>query len=332
MTKLVLAPIATLGVLGVLGALAGCPKGSDHKQPADPVAPENAGSAGSAGRRLLPNDAAGSAAALVLAPAAPLPQPPLGLPPPPAAALAEVTPEALALGELVFWDGRLAANGSISCAGCHDPAHGYESVTGAGDHRVVAPTLVNAAWRAAGTSFAADLAAHARQVLGNDLAAAATRLAEVPLYRAHLERIGGAPGEALAKALEAYVVTRYAGDSPWDRKEHTLGSSLAAARDPEVVGYRLFTSLAQCAICHTPPLYSDLRAHGGHLTPTLRGASARPGYFHDAHATSLEQALQTHPATVPALPAISANDRAFLLAFLRALGTTAPPPAKPILP
>lgn len=307
-----------LALVVLLGA---CPKQSDHKKTIEPT-PE--GARGSdAGRELLPGDAAGSGVT-ALAPAHPLPEVPRGLPPVPAGVAP--TPEQLALGELVFWDGRIAGDGKTTCASCHDPAHGYTNM----DRHQRATPLANAAWRM--RDLPAVLPAHVQAVLGTDLAAAATRIASVPIYQAHLARIGGAPGDALGAALVAFVWTRYDGDSPWDRMERTLGANVSAAPTPEVLGYRLFTGRAQCAVCHTPPLYTDLRAHGGQVTASLRGAAHRLAYFHDASAPSLESALDTHPASDVKLAKLSSADSANLVAFLRALSATEAPPVAPQLP
>jgi cytochrome c peroxidase len=307
--------------LALVVALAACPKQSDHKKTIEPTTSRGS----DAGRELLPDDsAAAGSAAIVLPPAHPVPEVPLGLPPLPHGVAP--TPEALALGELVFWDGRLAADGKTTCASCHDPMHGYANM----DRRQRATPLANAAWRM--RDLPATLPVHVQAVLGTDLSAAATRLAAVPLYQAHLARIGGPPGDALAAALAAFVWTRYDGDSPWDRMERTLGTSVAASHDPAVLGYKLFTGRAQCAVCHTPPLYSDLRTHGGHVTAALRGTAALPAYFHDSSAPSLDAAIGAHPATEVKLPALSEGDRANLVAFMRALSSTTAPPAPPALP
>jgi cytochrome c peroxidase len=308
-----------LALVVVLGA---CPK-SDHEKTIEPTTDPSAARGSDAGRELLPGDAAGSGA-LALPPAHPLPEVPLGLPPlPPGVA---PTPDQLALGELVFWDGRVASDGKTTCASCHDPAHGYTNM----DRHTRATPLANAAWRM--RDLPAVLPAHVQAVLGTDLTAAAARLATVPFYQAHLARIGGAPGDALGAALVAFVWTRYDGDSPWDRTERALGTNVAASTEPAVLGYRLFTGRAQCAVCHTPPLYSDLRAHGGQVTASLRGAAARLAYFHDASAPSLDAAIGMHPAGDVKLPKLAETERSNLVAFLRALGSTVAPPTPPVLP
>jgi cytochrome c peroxidase len=35
------------------------------------------------------------------------------------------TPEKIALGEKLFFDGRLSVDGTVACSTCHDPAHAF---------------------------------------------------------------------------------------------------------------------------------------------------------------------------------------------------------------
>src|SRR6185369_17334300 len=114
---------------------------------------------------LLPEADAGP---LTLAPAPPLPAVPAGLPTPPANP--RITPEAVAFGELLFHDPRLAQNSARACAKCHDPETGYSgNVQLAADGKQNlrrTPALVNLAWtKAFGwdgryTSFADHLPPH----------------------------------------------------------------------------------------------------------------------------------------------------------------------------
>ena len=308
--------------------------------------------------------------AIGLPPAPPLPGVPAGLPTPELPA--SVTPEAVALGELLFWDPRLSSGAAISCATCHDPAHGYASAkrmpTAAGKpYPRRAPTLENLAWHkelgwdGRYATMAEHLDAHMRTQFGNDLAAAVARIAELPGYRAQFARLGGAPtAERAATALGAFALTRYQGDTSWDRAERS-GDATADAK----AGYQLFQTKAQCSVCHTPPLYSDLRYHrlglisspddgrgrvepaqkGAFKTPTLRGAARRTGFFHDASAATLDAAIDWHlaggtgqgadPSIIdPALRklALSKPEREQLGAFIRGLTGDAVRPAKPVLP
>ncbi len=311
-------------------------------------------------------------AGVTLPPARALPAIPAGLPK--LDLPATVTGEWVALGELLFWDTRLSIDNRTSCATCHDPQHGYAGVkrqtTAAGKPNLRrAPTLVNLAWaREIGwdgryATLTEHLPAHAQGQLGNDLGAAMARIGEVDGYRAHFTRLGVPANEDSGLgALRAFVLTRYAGDAPWDRLE----------RSPDVpadlkAGYVLFTTRAQCSVCHTPPLYTDLNYHrlgliksadsgrgqvddtakGAFKTPTLRGATTREAFFHDGSATSLDDAIDWHlaggtgqgadPSIVdPALKKVvlTATERKQLGDFVRALSDSRnrPAPSKPTLP
>jgi cytochrome c peroxidase len=274
---------------------------------------------------------AGDAAVTVLAPAPPLPAVPAGLPPLPETHATidgsrVITPEAVALGELLFWDTRLSNTNRMACATCHVPDQGFagdaQAPTAAGKPNLRrAPTLVNLAWQkeygwdGRYASLAEHLAAHMRGQLGDDLVAAVARITDVPGYRAQFARLGGgdaAPSaDAAMTALTAYVLTRYAGGAPFDR----VGR--APNVPPEMkAGFALFTGKAQCSVCHTPPLYTDGQYHrvgliktadegrgrvdpskqGAFKTPTLRGAAARRAFFHDASIATLDEAIDWHLA------------------------------------
>jgi cytochrome c peroxidase len=60
------------------------------------------------------------------------------------------TPEKIALGEKLFFDGRLSLDGTVACSTCHDPARAFTDgrpvsigVTGRAGQRN-APTILNA--------------------------------------------------------------------------------------------------------------------------------------------------------------------------------------------
>lgn len=341
--------------LVLLLLLAACPK-KNGDTPSKPIKKDAAAAA------------ADATPPVVLAPAPPVPAVPAGLPPPPERAA--ITPEAVALGELLFWDTRLSTNNRIACATCHVPDGGFagesqQANAGNKPNLRRAPPLANIAWQkelgwdGRYTSLAEMLAAHVRGQLGDDLSAAVTRISEVPGYRAHFARLGGAPNaDAAMTALSAYVLTRYQGNAPWDRLE----------RAPEVpadmkAGYAVFTGKAQCSVCHTPPLYTDNQYHriglikvadegrgrvdaakqGAFKTPTLRGATVRRAFFHDGSAKTLDEAIDWHlaggtgqgadPSIVELKKVtLSAQEREQLGAFVRALTDAMAPNMKPQLP
>ncbi len=304
-------------------ALAGCPK-SEQKKPVEPSHPSGAED----GRQLLPANEAGVAALL---PAPPLPEIPLGLPPAPAGVLEAVTPAQVALGELLFRDPRLSKSSRTQCTTCHDLANRYNGVPTSGspsanDHRRTPPELENLAWN---PRAIAAFTAHFAEQMGQDLASATNAIEDVPGYRPHLERIGGAHDEAVTKALLGFLLTRYDAGSPWDHQER----SAATSKDPVANGYRLFIGKARCGTCHTPPLYTDGREHDtGFGTPTatrsLRGVARRAVFFSDGRARTLGDALdnytQDHPKTELVKIILSPPERADLLAFLEALTGVVP--------
>ena len=98
---------------------------------------------------------AGAAAPVLLTllcPAADPPKPPLGLIPVIWPQDNPYTPEKAELGRYLYFDKRLSADGSVSCATCHDPTHGFTDgapvstgIKGQQGNRS-APTVINRAY------------------------------------------------------------------------------------------------------------------------------------------------------------------------------------------
>src|SRR5262249_3669428 len=142
-----------------------------------------------------------------------------------------------------------------------------------------------------------------------------------------------------------------------DWMEHD-DAAKGSAGSPVMAGYALFTGKAECAVCHTPPLYTDARYHrvgartsdpgrgkvdpkltGAFVTPSLRGVALHTSFMHHGRATTLAEALDVHAASgsdaEPALLAVARltpDERDHVLAFVTALTGTHSPPAKPTLP
>ena len=342
--------------------LTACPKNGDRPKPADPV--------GSGSQQAVVSTTGDAAApvATELPPAPPLPTVPQSLPNP--AENPRITPAAVAFGELLFFDPRLSADGSRSCATCHDPARGYSGgVDNAANGKPNArrtPTLYNLAWvkelgwDGRAPSVTAMLPAHINGQL-DAFDAAAARIASVPVYAQHIARVGGAaPGDAIVQGLEAYVLTRYEGDTPWDSLERTERMKPGnPSNNPIVAGYQLFVGKAQCARCHTPPLYTDNGYHrvvqgatgdkgrglvdaskaGAFRTPTLRGAMTRGAYFHDGSKKTIDEVIAHYQspdaaAVEPSLAKIklTPDEARSLGMFLNMLTNNRPAAQKPVLP
>jgi cytochrome c peroxidase len=353
-------------VAGIAAAmlLAACPRGSDKSKPVEP--PQGRGDAQQP--VVTPPPSVDDAGLVALPPAPPLPALPQTLPQPPENP--RVTAEAVAFGELLFHDPRMSADGARACASCHVPARGYSgdvdlAASGKPNLRRT-PALVNLAWVSEygwdgrARSLADHLPGHTKGQL-DTLEASAARIAAVPVYRAHIARVGGTPEQAIAQALEAFVATRYEGDTPWDSLERTLRAKPGTPpTDPILAGYQVFVGKGQCAVCHVPPLYTDNGYHvverevlgdrgrglvdpalvGAFRTPTLRGAMVRGSYFHSGNMRSIDDVIAHYQAAAsqtgldPALARVrlSADEAKQLVMFLNMLTINRPRADKPALP
>ena len=282
--------------LVVLALIAGCP----HKQKVEPPPARHDAA--------FPVTPAIDAGTVTLPASPPVPAVPAGLPqPPPSDA---VMPDAVAYGALLFADPALSKSGKTACASCHDPQRGYsgrvDTSDGGEKQPLRTPSLVNLAWA---RSFGWDgkvaaLPAFLEAHLTRELATAVPPA--TPLYAAYSAKLGG--DRPWLAALQAFVLTRYAGDATWDRIER-------APQRPKDLddGYRLFVGKGGCAHCHAPPLYTDGTVHDGWLTPTVRGAAERPALLHDGSA-SLDNLLDHHGEAK-----LSPAEKSALVAFVRAL-------------
>ncbi len=204
-------------------------------------------------------------------------------PPPPARDVGNALagrPEAIALGQWLFFDTRLSSHGRLACASCHQPAMAFADGLPRGRGRSElarnTPTLWNAVherwlgWDGAADSLwsqhlqplgaASEMAASAAQVR-------ATLAADVDLS-CRWQQVFGAPvpGDAeralvgTAKAIAAFVGTLVSAPTPFDsfRDALALGDTANAARYPLSAqrGLRLFVGAGQCSTCHVGPRFS----------------------------------------------------------------------------
>jgi cytochrome c peroxidase len=240
-----------------------------------------------------------------------------------------LTPESIALGRDLFHDRRLSRDGTLSCAGCHDPARAFSGrvpvargVGGAVGTRN-APTIVNRAW---GRSFfwdgrAPTLEEQVRQPILNPAELGSTpeaveALARSRRYRSRFRAALGADPtfDDMTRALAAYVRTIVAGDAPYDRY---LSGDARALGDEARRGLGLFSGRARCVICHSGSLLTDERFHntgvawrsgaladdgrggvtlqpsdrGAFKTPTLREVARTAPYMHDGSLGTLADVI-----------------------------------------
>src|SRR4029077_7695881 len=90
--------------------------------------------------------------------------------------------------------------------------------------------------------------------MGGDPDAVAKELEGILAYKEAFERdLGGPPtADRMVKALATVVRTIHAGDTPWDRMSAKDRDKSAAGR-----GFLVFSKVAQCSLCHLPPVFSD---------------------------------------------------------------------------
>ncbi len=174
------------------------------------------------------------------------------------------TPEKIALGQQLFFDGRLSADGTVACATCHDPARAFTDgrpvsigIHGRAGQRN-APTILNALYNQ--TQFwdgrAKTLEEQAALPIVNPfemgqptLDAAVAGIAGIEEYRQTFPKAFGRPvnGPDLLRAIAAYERTLVSFDSPFD---HFIAGDKNAIDDAAKHGWELFNTKARCNKCH----------------------------------------------------------------------------------
>lgn len=209
--------------------------------------------------------------------------PTLGLPALPAATDNPLSARQISLGKTLFQDKRLSADGTVSCASCHQPgqafADGLALARGVGRRLGTrnTPSIINAAFLA--TQFwdgrRDTLEAQVQDPLLNPTEHGLRNAAQLvdivrrdPHYRTRFRQaFGRANGsitvENVARAIAAFERTLIAGDSPFDR--HAYGHDQAALSEAAGRGLTLFRGRAKCESCHqigpTSAMLTDNRFH-----------------------------------------------------------------------
>jgi cytochrome c peroxidase len=175
-----------------------------------------------------------------------------------------LTPEKVNLGQKLFFDGRLSADGTVACATCHDPARAFTDgrsvsigIHGRAGQRN-APTVLNALYNK--TQFwdgrVKTLEEQAALPIVNPiemgqptLDAAVAKLASTEEYRRAFLNVFGRPvnGPDMLRAIAAYERTLVSFDSPFD---HFIAGDKNAIDDAAKRGWELFNTKARCNKCH----------------------------------------------------------------------------------
>ncbi|WP_456461102.1 cytochrome-c peroxidase [Reichenbachiella sp.] len=242
-----------------------------------------------------------------------------------------MTQAGVTLGKDLFFDQRLSANEQISCASCHQPEFAFS------DHKKFSlghsenalkrntPPLFNLAWSASffwdggvknleSLSFAALMNP---DEMGVDLTDLCEKLNRNELYKEAFRTAFGIDSVSsayISRALAQYIRTLVSANAKYDSVQ--LG--LTRYNNEEQEGEKVF--LKNCASCHTPPLFTDLRFHhngidqvyssdhlslttgrfritrdsldlGKYKTPSLRNLKYTAPYMHDGRFANLDQVL-----------------------------------------
>ena len=182
-----------------------------------------------------------------------------------------MTPDKVALGKVLFFDGRLGGDTSTPCSACHLPSTGWDfpgqiSLGYPGTvHWRNSQTIVNSAYYSklfwAGSSKSLESQAKSAAtgaVAGNgegDLMEA--RLSLVPEYREQFKKIFGDEWPKVGNAwnaIAAFERTLVQRDTPLDR--YLQGDKKALSAE-QLRGKTLFEGKANCIACHNGALASD---------------------------------------------------------------------------
>jgi cytochrome c peroxidase len=240
-----------------------------------------------------------------------------------------------ALGRVLFYDTRLSANDSISCATCHRQEFGFSDtlrfsrgLKGQPARRTMA--LANARFNAEGRFFWDERAPSLEaQVLmpiqdtlemGMDLQALEAKLSVVPHYRSLFAAAFGSPdatADRISSALAQFVRSLVSAQSRFDAVFDTEGAPNYTVLTPaEREGMVLFDTIG-CANCHrSVTQFADQASNTGlDLLPadsgagaatfkpaSLRNIAVRAPYMHDGRFRTLREVVEFYDHGVQDAP------------------------------
>lgn len=200
---------------------------------------------------------------------------PLGLKAPDVPADNPVTDAKRDLGKALYFDKRLSADGTVSCATCHAPDKGWTdaSPVSSGIHGQKggrsAPTVLNSAYMAVQfwDGRAKSLEDQAKGPIQNPIEmgfthdACVAKLKSIKGYGPLFKKAFGDEAidiDRVAKAIATFERTVLTGNSPADKWEAGDKKAMTASATR---GRELFHGKANCAICHDGFNFSDSDFH-----------------------------------------------------------------------
>ncbi len=220
------------------------------------------------------------------------------------------TPQQIDLGRYLFFDPVLSADGSVSCASCHDPAKGFADgrAQAIGIHGQTlmrsAPSLWNVGflstllWDGSKRSLEEQMQGplYSPVEMGNTPSQLLITLNASATYRALFEQAFGRPSIRLDQvytAITAFESSLISLNSRYDLYAHGYHEAL---NEDEIAGLNVFRSfVARCAECHTPPLFTNQQL-------AVLGVADAPGKLIDTGAAGItSDASQRGAFRVPSL-------------------------------
>ncbi len=239
------------------------------------------------------------------------------------------TDEKVRLGQQLYFDTRLSADNSVSCATCHssETAWANHHPTDTGIRGQVggrnSGTILDSAYLRyqfwdgrAGSLEEQALGPIANPIeMGETLENVVRKLNGITGYRQQFELVfgTGVTTDGIAKAIAAFERTVISGPSPYDT--YLMGDR--NAMPPAAVrGMNLFNGKAHCSSCHSGPVFSDQSFHnlgvgmakpnpdvgrvkitgnpadwGRFKTPGLRNIALTAPYLHDGSEQTLAEVV-----------------------------------------
>ena len=241
-----------------------------------------------------------------------------------------MTKDKIELGRALFFDVRLSANDTVSCASCHEPAKAFTDnlpvFTGIDGQQGTrnSPTVINRAFtfdqfwdgRAESLEEQAKGPLISPTEMGNQSHdALIEKLEKIKGYRKWFKKVFKKEVniDDLAKAIAAFERTILSGHSPLDR--YNMGDDHALTESAKR-GLTLFRGKARCSQCHAGSNLSDEMFHnigvgwdgnnidlgryaitnvdidaGAFKTPILREVSKTAPYMHNGRFDTLEEVI-----------------------------------------
>lgn len=177
------------------------------------------------------------------------------------------------LGEKLFYDPRISADGQMSCGSCHNPELAFTDGKARSQSNVQgktvlrnSPTLLNAVYadryfydlRAFGLEQQAEHVLFNKEEFNTHYQKILDKINADPSYKALYKKAFKrklADRDAVTRALSSYVLSLQSHNSDFDR--YVRGESEVLSADAKA-GFNLFMGKANCATCHFAPTFSGL--------------------------------------------------------------------------